>query len=87
MSKELILDPNDPPHSNTIGLQRAVEWDVYERTDKEPHVILTQMVANLLDELITIGALGPEGIGRILAMSVTDIVDAPLFPHERHSNT
>ena len=83
--KTLILDPDHPPRTNTLELERAVFFDVNERTNGPRTDALALMFANLLSELIDYGALLPDSVGRILAMSVLDIEipeQQPPFPPE-----
>jgi len=81
MSKTLIFAPGSGPlFSDTMELSRAVLYNVNERTNGPRTDALALMFSNLLSELIDYGALLPESVGRILAMSVTDIQDVEKMP-------
>ena len=73
--KTLILNPTKPPFTNTISMERAVQWNM-ESSGRN----LSLMFAALLEELVEEGCLFYGNIGRILDMEVTGVEDTNKIP-------
>src|SRR6187551_637256 len=74
MKKTLILAPNSgPPFSNTIELERAVFFNVNERTNGPRTDALALLLSNLLSELIDRDVLDHNALSRILVMQIDGI--------------
>jgi len=78
--KTLILNPTKAPFTNTISMQRAVEFNLEERGAGEPFKAMALMFSSLLEELVDEGCLFYGNIGRILDMEVTGVEDTNKIP-------